>query len=67
MPIFTGGHLRASGKQAQFVLEEERQRYVELWLTALEEVTTLTWKHQQQQKVIKTLASRRGYAQKALD
>jgi outer membrane protein TolC len=67
VPIFTGGRLRATGKQAQFVLEEERQRYVELWLTALEEVTTLTWKHQQQQKVIKTLASRRGHAQKALD
>jgi outer membrane protein TolC len=48
-------------------LEEERERYLELWLTALEEVSTLRWKHQQQKKVIVTLAARRGHAQKALD
>jgi outer membrane protein TolC len=66
-PIFTGGHLRAMERRAQFVLEEERERYLELWLTALEEVSTLRWKHQQQKKVIVTLAARRGHAQKALD
>ncbi len=66
-PIFTGGHLRAMEKRAQLVLEEERERYLELWLTELEEVSTLRWKHQQQKKAIVTLAARRGYAQKALD
>ena len=66
-PIFAGGELRAREKQAQFALEEERERYLELWLTALEEVSTLRWKYQQQKKVMLTLAARRGYAQRALD
>jgi NodT family efflux transporter outer membrane factor (OMF) lipoprotein len=66
-PIFAGGELRAREKQAQFALEEERERYLELWLTALEEVSSLRWKYQQQKKVMLTLAARRGYAQRALD
>ena len=66
-PIFAGGELLAREKQAQFALEEERERYLELWLTALEEVSSLRWKYQQQKKVMLTLAARRGYAQRALD
>lgn len=65
-PIFAGGELRAREKQAQFALEEERERYLELWLSALEEVSSLRWKYQQQKKVMLTLAARRGYAQRAL-
>ncbi len=67
VPVFTGGRLHGLEKRARFVLEEERQRYLELWLNALEEVTTLRWQYQQQQKVIATLSSRRGHAQQALD
>ena len=67
VPLFTGGRLRGLEKRAQFVLEEERQRYFDLWLRALEEVTTLQWQYQQQQKVIATLTARRGHAQQALN
>ena len=67
VPIFTGGRLRQLEKRAQFVLEEERQRYLELWLAALEEVSSLTRQYQQQQRIIDTLAARRGHAQQALD
>jgi len=67
VPIFAGGRLRGLEKRAQFVLEEERQRYFDLWLSALEEVTTLQWQYQQQQKVIATLTARRGHAQQALN
>lgn len=67
VPIFTGGRLRGFEKRARFELEEERQRYFELWLNALAEVTTLQWQYQQQQKVIATLAARRGHAQQALN
>jgi len=67
VPIFTGGRLHGLEERARFVLEEERQRYIAVWLNALEEVTTLRWQYQQQQKVITTLYSRRGHAQQALD
>ncbi len=67
VPIFTGGRLRSLEKQARHVLEEERQRYLSLWLTALNEVTTLKWQYQQQQEIIATLSARRGYARQALD
>lgn len=67
VPIFSGGRLRGMEKRAQFVLDEERQRYLELWLNALEEVTSLRWQYQQQQKVLATLLARRGHAQQALD
>ncbi len=67
VPIFTGGRLRGLEARALHELEEERQRYLELWLTALEEVTTLKWQYQQQQKIIATLASRRSHAQQALN
>ena len=65
VPLFTGGRLRGLEERALSELEEERQRYLQLWLTALEEVSTLKWQYQQQQKIIATLSSRRGHAQQA--
>ena len=66
VPLFTGGRLRSLEQQALQALEEERQRYFLLWLTALEEVSSLKWQYHQQQKVIATLTARRGHAQQAL-
>ena len=66
VPIIAGGELRHLEKRALHVLEEERQRYLEQWLQALEQVSSLKWRHQQQQQVVDTLLSRRGYAQQAL-
>ena len=66
VPIFTAGRLRGLEEQALHTLEEERQRYLQLWLSALEEVDSLNWQFQQQQRIIETLQKRRDFAQKAL-
>ena len=66
-PIFTGGRLRSEETRARYVLEEERQRYLDLWLLALEEVSALKWQFEQQQLIIDNLEARRGHAQQALD
>lgn len=66
VPIFTGGRLRALEAQALHRLEEERQTYHALWLSALEEVGILHWQYERQQLVIATLQARRGFAQQAL-
>ena len=67
VPIFTGGELGALEAQALYALEEERQRYLEVWLAALEEVSSLYWQFDQQRKVIETLEARRGFAEQALN
>lgn len=66
VPLFSGGRLRGLEARALHVLEEEREKYLEVWLTALQEVTTLKWQFQQQRKILHTLSERRGHAQQAL-
>lgn len=66
-PIFSGGRLRGLQAQAFQRLEEERQNYHAVWLTAMEEVATLTWQYSQQQAVIAAVEERREFAQLALD
>ncbi|MEM7099261.1 MAG: TolC family protein [Pseudomonadota bacterium] len=65
-PLFTGGRLKGLENRALQALEEERQQYLQLWLAALEEVRSLRWQYEQQEMIIATVASRRGYAQQAL-
>ncbi|MEM7080843.1 MAG: TolC family protein, partial [Pseudomonadota bacterium] len=65
-PLFEGGRLRGFEQRARHALEAERQRYLELWLTALQEVTVLTKQFQQQRRVLTTLQERRSFAQQAL-
>ncbi len=66
-PIFTGGRLKGLEQRARQVLEEGRQRYFALWLEALNEVSSLQWQYQQQQRVIGALSARRDFAQQALE
>lgn len=65
-PLFTGGQLRGLAQRALHQLEEARQRYLQVWLTALEEVNALKWRYQQQQQIIATLTQRQQFAQQAL-
>ncbi len=67
VPLFTGGRLRGLQARARHALEEARQHYLAQWLSALQEVSSLKWEFEQQQKVIATLTTRRGHARQALD
>ena len=70
LPLLSGGlsqgRLRSEEQRALYALEEERQRYHELWLNALQEVTTLQLQYQQQLRIIDTLRKRRGHSEQAL-
>ena len=67
MPLFTGARLEGLERQARFAFEEARQRYLQVWLAALEEVNTLDIRFRRQKEIIATLTARRGHARQALD